>query len=399
MKPKGWGYLGMAALTLLCTGCWDSTEINELGIVTATGIELVQPHNPKSEVRVYTQVARPSELSSNPNGGGPTGEAKAFVLESGTGPTVSLAGTSVQRAMSRRFFLRDRRVIVIGESMARRGMSEGLDEALRNPDARLRSYLVIADGCRPGAIMHLAYPLARLPADAISDLEQRHGGVTINVVQFIKAMTGKGDPYASGIRIVHSQASTEKGGMFELADVAVFRGDRMVGWLRGDAAKGFALIQPQSQQLRLESLAVPVSVGHWFTSQLIVLNKTVQVNWGQQGPKVAIALEAQDDILENNSSLTLDHSRDLRIAEHLLESRMRQQVQAALDALQHQYQADCLGLGDAFFAKYPSHWRQVEGHWRQVYRQIPIEVTVRVHVVRSGLTGDSLRNQLSVKGE
>ncbi|MCY0876301.1 MAG: Ger(x)C family spore germination C-terminal domain-containing protein, partial [Firmicutes bacterium] len=164
-------------------------------------------------------------------------------------------------------------------------------------------------------------------------------------------------------------------------------------------AKGFALIQPQSQQLRLESLAVPVSVGHWFTSQLIVLNKTVQVNWGQHGPKVAIALEAQDDILENNSSLTLDHSRDLRIAEHLLESRMRQQVQAALDALQHQYQADCVGFGDAFFAAYPRQWRKVESHWRQVYAQMPITVTAKVHVVRSGLTGDSLRDQLAVKGE
>ncbi|MCY0875819.1 MAG: Ger(x)C family spore germination protein [Firmicutes bacterium] len=399
MKGKSWGYLGMAALTLVCTGCWDSTEINELGIVTASGIELVDPHNPHSKVRGYVQVARPSELSSDPNGGGKTGDEKSFVLESATGETAAGTLQKVQQSLSRRFFFRDRRVTVVGEHFARRGMTDLLDEALRNPDARLRSFLVVADGCRTGDIMRLPYPLARLPADAIADLEARHAGVTINVVQFIKAMTGKGDPYVSGIRIVHNQASTQKKGVFELADVAVFRRDRMVGWLRGDAAKGFALIQPQSHRLRLESLAVPLSPGRWLTSQLIILNKTVHLTWGRHGPQVSMAIEAQDDILENNSSLMLDRPRDLHLAEFLLGNTMRQQVLAALDALQHQYQADCVGFGDAFFAAYPRQWRKVEGHWRQVYAQMPITVTVKVHVVRSGLTGDSLRDQLTVKGE
>jgi len=93
----------------LLTGCWDSAEINQLGIATATGIELVDPRDPHGSVRAYVQVASPSQLTAGPTGGSAMGDKKAYVLEDGVGPTASASLTAVQRVMSRRFSSRPAR--------------------------------------------------------------------------------------------------------------------------------------------------------------------------------------------------------------------------------------------------------------------------------------------------
>ncbi|MCY0903176.1 MAG: Ger(x)C family spore germination protein [Firmicutes bacterium] len=389
MRLRRWGYLSLVATSLLCSGCWDSTEINQLGIVTATGIELVNPGDPHSESRAYAQVASPSQLVNGPNGGGgPTDSKRGFVLEEGVGLTAASSLASVQRLMSRRFFFRDRRVVIIGERFARRGIGDLLDAMVRNPDSRFRCFLLISDGCRPSDILRMSYPLTRLPADAMVELEESGQGVVINAVQFVRTMTRKSDPYAMGIRIVRTTSSTQKG-MFELADVAVFKHDRMVGWLRKDAAHGFFVMQPQSDRLKLQTLDVRISSGGWITTRLIVLKKYVRLHWTSSGPSANIHLEISDDVMENSSVLSLDEVTDVRRAEQAIENRLTTEMKATLDLLQHHYGADCLGLGDALFSRFPTQWRKIEPHWEQVYRQMPISVSVDAHLVRSGITGRS----------
>ncbi|KYP79320.1 Ger(x)C family spore germination protein [Ferroacidibacillus organovorans] len=392
------GFVGMVILSFFCTGCWDATEINELGIVVASGADLVKPSDPHSNIKAYVQVALPSQLAGGATGGpSPSGSQKTFVLEEGEGPTAASALTSIQQRMSRRFFLRDRRVIIVGEAYAKRGLSDLLDEMIRNPDARLRSYILVAHGVTPNKLLKLAYPLTRLPADAIVELEQSHQAITINVVQFVKVLTGKSDPYAMGIRMLNT-SSGKQGRIFELNDVAVFKKDKMVGWLRGEASRGFFWLQPQSMQLRRNSMAVPVPGGGWVTSQLVILNHVILPSWGKAGPRFSVNVEISDDILENMSRLKLDQSHDVKIAEHAIEQSILNQIVALLTTLKQTYHADIVGFGDLLFARYPKQWRTIESHWDQVYSRMPIQINVKVHIVRSGLIGDSVLNKSTSQG-
>lgn len=384
------GYASVIILSLFCTGCWDATEINELGIIVASGAELENPADPKSDVKAYVQVARPSQLAGGITGGSsPSGNQKSFVLEEGTGPTAASAITTIQHRMSRRFFLRDRRVIIVGEAYARRGLSDLLDEMIRNPDARLRSYILIAHGASPNKLLSLSYPLTRLPADAMVELEESHQAVTMNVVQFLKVLTGKGDPYAMGIHLLRSSVSNH-GENFGLDDVAVFKKDRLVGWLNDRESKGFYWIQPQSKQLRRNSMAVSVPGGGWLTSQLVILNNVTLPSWGKNGPRIMINLEVTDDILENMSRLKLDQPSDAKFAERAIEREILGEIVSLLTVLKQKYHADIIGFGDLLFARYPRQWRTIETHWDQVFSRMPIQVHVKVHIVRSGLIGDSI---------
>ncbi|WP_179122995.1 Ger(x)C family spore germination protein [Ferroacidibacillus organovorans] len=392
------GYASVVVLSLFCTGCWDAAEINELGIVVASGAELENPADPQSAVKAYVQVARPSQLAGGMSGGpSPSGNQKAFMLEEGTGPSAASALTTIQRRMSRRFFLRDRRVIVVGEAYAKRGLSDLLDEMIRNPDARLRSYILVAHNTSLSKLLSLSYPLTRLPADAMVELEESHQAVTINVVQFLKVLTGKSDPYAMGIRMLNT-SSGNQGKIFGLDDVAVFKKDKMVGWLRGEASRGFFWVQPQSMHMRMNSMSIPIPGGGWLTSQLVVLNNVILPSWGKSGPRFTINLEVTDDILENMSRLKLDQPRDSKIAERTIEREILKEIVLLLTELKKTYHADIVGLGDLLFARYPKQWRTIEARWDQVYSRMPIQINVKVHIVRSGLIGDSVLNKSTSQG-
>ncbi len=66
-------------------------------------------------------------------------QEKRFFTESGTGRDTHEAIQMMQTKMSREIFRGHRRVILIGEKMAKSGLAPVLDAYSRDPDIRLRA--------------------------------------------------------------------------------------------------------------------------------------------------------------------------------------------------------------------------------------------------------------------
>ena len=67
---------------ILLTGCWNRVEINDIAIVTAIGLDLIEG----DKIRLSLQVALPSKLG--PAVGGAS-SGKSTIVISETGTTVS----------------------------------------------------------------------------------------------------------------------------------------------------------------------------------------------------------------------------------------------------------------------------------------------------------------------
>ncbi len=391
MSFKRWKYGGMAGLALLCTGCmnWDAAEINQLGIVAASGIQMLRPDDPHSPLLGSMQITRPNQLVGGPEGGAGSGvgsESDTFIVMTGTGPTAAATVTAIQKQMPRRFFLRDRRVMIIGEDYARRGIGEMLDEMVRNPESRLRAYLLLAHRCTPLEILKIPSPLNRLPANAIADLEKSGQAASVNVVQFLKTMTGKGDPYLEGITVIRTPQK-KMPRAFILNGVAVFRHDRFAGWLNRTQARGFYWIQQAADKIKLFPTTVRLPGARGFvTAQMTRLESALVPHWEGRSPAMEIRLKVRYDVIENLSPLILDRAQDGHRLERIMASAIRKQVLATLDVLQHRYDADITGFGNRLFAAFPGKWRGIESHWREVYAAMPVSVHVRVRIAHGGMT-------------
>lgn len=67
-------------------------------------------------------------------------------MDSAVGKTIREANSMIQSRMSRELYYSHHRMIVIGEQLAKEGMSDVLDIVARFPENRLTAYLVMTKG-------------------------------------------------------------------------------------------------------------------------------------------------------------------------------------------------------------------------------------------------------------
>ncbi|GMA57688.1 spore germination protein KC [Alicyclobacillus sacchari] len=373
--------LSIAASSLLCTGCWDSTEIDRLSIVTMTGVDLAEDGQ---SVLGSVQIARASELGTT-GGGSPstsTGSAKAYLVESAEGPTEIEVISKIRASLPRKLFMGHRRVIVIGEEYARRGVGQLMDEVVRNPQSRLRTYVVVAFHEQAQKMLQVPSDLNRLPSDAIVEMEQSGSVLAVDARRFAKQLTSHSDPYTMGIRIFTNEMSEASPEALTLENIAVFRRDKLVDWLQGPAAKGFLWV---SKDLREDSETVilpddtgkvSVRLGSVRTSHHVV------VIHGQ--PELYINLHTIFDINQNASRLNLLRPSNMSMVRQALQAKIQSEITAAMQQLQRD-QSDPLGVGNELFKYYPALWRRLEPRWRDMYANMPVHYNIDVNVRNAGL--------------
>lgn len=110
---------------LLLSGCWERKEVNDIAIVTATGVDLLDDESIR--VTVLLAVPRLIGTTSAQGGGESKLESSAGWIVSEQGKTVMDAFTGLQDKLPRKLFLSHNRTIVVGEKLARNGIFPLLD--------------------------------------------------------------------------------------------------------------------------------------------------------------------------------------------------------------------------------------------------------------------------------
>lgn len=426
MKKDACCALVLAITMFLCTGCWDSTEIDRLAIVTASGVDLVeQPDDAEGQdtsqgesgdqgqdatsqgqsggqahpvIRGVVQIARASDLGAT-GGGSPTvstGSTDAFVLEEGEGSTLLATLERIRKRLSRKLFMGQRRVVVVGENYARHGVAELMDEVVRNPQSRLRTYIVIAYHDDAKSILELPYALNRLPSDAIVDLEHQGSAVEVDAKQFIQRLEGLGDPFAMGIVKIPSlhKVSNKSGDTFELKNIALFRGDKLVGWLEGDTVDGFNWIYG-----RVQSSDVTVRVkgpsGGLISARMVQMHTSRHARIKNGQPYIEIQTSAQFDVGDNASGLNLADPRNLQTLKVGIQQSIVARMEATVDAVKAMH-TDPFGFSDLLDKRYPGVWRRLQPTWPTVYAKMPVKFGVDVDIRNGGLIGPVLKKSSNV---
>ena len=381
----------VVCLTFMISGCYDAAEVNQLAIITASSVDLNtqdgKPNaDPSKKYLKSLQIAIPNQLQSGQSGssGGSSGSASAtFIVVSGVNASPTSAMISAQEKLSRRFFLADRRVIILGEDYAKTGISTILDELVRNPQARLHVYILIAKGTTGKKIIEKVYPLNRLPSDAIFELEESHSFVAVDAVRFIRLMTEGSDAYAMGIRLLqHAKSSSIP---FLLDHIAVFHRDRMVGWLSPKESKGFLLLYDHAHEIQFFSLNVQVPPSRQtVTFRVTQLFSSVQPVLQHGKLQLMIKLFLKLYIIENGTAFNFDHPDAILRLQNCLTKRVTQDIQVTLFALQKRLNVDCLQIGRRVHAFYPTLWHTLSPKWRQVFATLPYKINLNFQIINSG---------------
>lgn len=391
----------LAGLTVL-PGCWSKKELNELAVVMALGIDL-----DREGYAVSAQVMNSSEVGSQQRSS--MGSSPAITYKA-VGKTIPDALQRMLEVTPRNLYLSHVRVLVFGEAMARKGVSDALDFISRNRQLRTDFYLLVAKGMKAEDILQVVTPFEHIPANSlyssilVSNKKSAAMG-KITLQQFITELDRSGsNPILSGVEI---QGPRQTGNdldnvrrikpdtILKHAGLAVFVKDRLVGWLGESSSKSANYVL---NQVEMTSGNVPCSEGGVVGVEITNAKSTFDVKLAQdERPEFLVRLKLEANINAAQCNLDLSKPSSIEDIEKKLASKLSTNVERNIQDIQRKYGADIFGLGEALHRKFPKVWNKYRGHWEDSFRTMKVQVHSEVKIRRIGSIIQPERREMELR--
>lgn len=373
--------LACTALSLcfgLLTGCWDRREMDELAFVMATGLDLSED----GELETSLQIAVPTGIP----GSSQTERKKPFMVVSEKGKDGIDSLSKEQQRLSRNINLGHRRVIIIGESLGRKGLNQVMDTLLRSPDSRYNSYVATAYGTTAKEVITTPYFLERIPAVGIYNILEGKNTFSVKTDEFLDALATYGkNPVTPGIRLTMDDTGNP---IFVLDQLAVYRENKLVGFLSGEQQKAFRLFRENIHGMTWSLQFEPPKPEYKGTVNMSVLNvrTSVRTRMAEEKPAIDVRIKVTGRISANDTEQDLSRSETLARLEQRYEEELQKTVAGVVSVSQQEYKSDIFGFGRKVHIDHPYAWKKIKERWDELYPAVPVEVKIEVKIERIGRT-------------
>lgn len=369
----------------LFTGCWDRTEVNDIGIVMASSFDLEDD----GKYRASLQFALPGNMGGGGgSGGGSGGGDKKFYVDSEVGRTVREANFNLQKRLPRRLFFAHRRVVVIGEKIARQGIRPLFDVLSRVPENRLSADISIAKG-RGADVLNAESMFERYSGESMREILESENILNVSLKDVAQQLAEEGvDPFIALFELRKQQEGKQGASQAEVVGYCQFKDDKLVDVLKGAAAEGLPWLKQQFQPyvttVRDErNVLYTVNIYRGTSRVKPILKPGGQVHYD-------IKIELATGLLEVAPPEDMSKIENLHGVEHEVEKHVKQAVELCFKQIQAK-RADSAGLGLILARKYPKIWlEQYKDRWYDVMDKATFNVTVTAHAERLGLTSENI---------
>lgn len=393
-------------LTLLLTGCWDRTELEDQMYITAMGLDRSEP----GQILITAQVATVQQLSAGTLEAPvqPARPVLAVRLLSAKSRTVTQGLHMMNAGLTRRLDMRHMRLVVAGEGLSREGLEPLIRELSRNPYARGSTLFTQARG-PAHQILRRLNPVgevnpARMAEGFYMQSKQLHMGPPQLLHHFVSRLAAGGnDPFLSVMAIndeveagllrperpletsaLPGELARGGGNPVELTGTAIFSGDRLAGFLdidetqmllalRGEMGKAYITfpspdVEGESVSIRFQQENLPQSRAGW--------------RGGRPSIKVRILFEGE--------LLAIPGDIDYAQPEHRtrLERAAADHAKAVIQRLVgklREWEADPVGFGLLYRGRFNSwpEWERFD--WSSRVKDLEVEVETEMRIRRYGL--------------
>lgn len=370
-RVKFAGVVGLLLLLSLVAGCWNRREIEDLNFVLAVGLDKSATEN---KVQVTVQMPLIKKAKQEQEGGG----GEAFWVGSVSGESVFEAVRDFTK-YTPKLYWGDLTVLVLGEGLSREGISRVIDFFVRNQELRPTPLVMVATGDAKD-IIEAQTKLERIPVDLLEKLMKARAASSkapqVRLGDFFGALISKGtqQPYAPRIM------KTEEG--LKIAGMAVFKNDRLLGWLGEKETRGFLWVKGE---VNSTVIVVPCPEFRDVPVSFEVLKARSKIRPVASNGKVSIAIEIEvkGNIVEIGDKCELKNPEQIEKVLKRLSEEVEKEASMAITRAQQEYESDIFGFGKYIKRNYPEIWRHI--NWEEEFPFTEVAVKAKVDYLRKGL--------------
>lgn len=399
-----------AVLACMATvGCWNRTELDELGITVANGFDLSG-----DDWEMTYQVIVPSASGASQGGGSAGGGSQPSVYVFTTkGKTIREAADRGYTENPRRLYFGHTDIIVIGKEVAERGIEQVLDLYFRNIDARETVLVAVTDG-KASEIMRKMVPPEKIPGTALAEILRKQNSSSsyfpvVNVFQMAQKLVSdaqtvgvpeiivtKGN--AKALESLDVNKTTSPPVKMKVERLGVLHQNRLVGYLNRDESYGISWL---TNQIKGSTISFSCSGAAAKTKNGTVRitsakTKVTPVRAGEQHYNMRVETEASGDLLmEFMCEEDLSKPQSIKGIEKAVAEEIRNKIEMGWEA-SRKLRVDLPGFADKIHRKDPKTWKKLKNDWSEELTRIELDIRVKVKLQRPGLTKksfDTLLNQ------
>ncbi|WP_399632970.1 Ger(x)C family spore germination protein [Sporosarcina sp. SG10008] len=383
-------------LSLTLTGCWDRRELNEIAITLALGIDKVD-----EEFQLTAQVVVPSEVSMKQSSGRST-----VTLFQATGETIFEAFRKMTIDSPRKIYPGHLRMLVIGEELAKAGVGESLDLLSRDWELRSDFYVVVAKDKTAAEILNVTTPIESIPANkmfnTLKTSEENWAvtkGVTLDELLGDLITDGK-DAVLTGIQVFGNQEvgsskqnveSITPAAQIQYDYLAVFRKDKLVGWLNESESKGYNYI---IDSVKSTVASIPCPEKGKVSIEVIHSKSEMKGKINKGKPEVNVTIEVEGDVGAVECHIDLTETKSIDALEKSYEKELKEIIHQTIETVQKQYKTDIFGFGQAIHRSNPKKWAKIKDQWDEKFTELTVNVEVDMKIRHTGTVRNSFLQKL-----
>ncbi|KKI88459.1 spore gernimation protein GerC [Bacillus sp. SA1-12] len=383
-------------ILLLCllSGCWNRKELNDLAIVVGMGVDISN-----DQYVVTTQVVNPGQVAAKQAGG----QKAPVILYQQKGDTLFEAIRRTTTVSPRKLYFPHLRILVIGEELAKKGLKDTLDWLSRDHDVRTDFYIVVAKDSKAENVLKVMTALENIPANKLfSSLEASEKAwapsMTVTLDELIPELASEGkQSHLTGLKIIgnphegetiENVQEIEPAVQLQYSNIAVFKEDKLIGWLNEGESKGLNYILGNVKST-IGEMACPEGKGK-IGVEVLRTKSDLKAKIENGSPKGTINIQIEGNIGDVQcKKLDLSKTKTIYQIEKKAENEVNKLLRTTLSTVQDDFEVDIFGFGEAIQRSNPDFWDKNKKDWDKKFTDMPIDLKITVKIRRVGTIGNS----------
>ena len=368
----------VVALGLMVGGCWGITPTDERGLVSVVAVDRA-PQGYQVTLGIVNPLSLPKPGSSGSGGS----SSPPLLVRSITAPSVADALYAAQEHSQLRLDFAHVDSVLVSEEVARAGLYPTLDLFDTSLENTPSAWLIVTRGEPAGNEIRMGQAVLPQLGQATNLLVERarlYSALQAERVQtFLSLAQVPGQsPVTIGMRVDQTNGGGAEASL-RVDGLAVFRGDRLVGWLSDEAALGWAMLAGRNGRLALPSVA-----GARFAVEVRAVRRHADV---RPGPAIAVqtSVDGQLTAVQGVATDFLAQPKQTDDVETAAAAQIVRVEQLALTTCQR-FGADPFGYGELVRVRDPRDWPREEASWpTEGFRRSVMSLSARVRLRGYGL--------------
>ncbi|SHE34088.1 spore germination protein KC [Caldanaerobius fijiensis DSM 17918] len=370
-------------LVLFTSGCAAKQEIEKLAIVVASGFD----YSADGKYVVTVQILKTQKQPSAGMGGKESSQQPPVdvIVFSSKGDSIFDAINNLYTQLGKKLLFAHDKFILIGEDLAKSGVSILIDSALRGRDTRPNIPIFVAKG-KASDIVKAVTPEESIPANAIENIMTRQLYIgfspLVSKVDFDNALASKFSSPIAGVMELQKNIMTINGEIFRIEGTAVFKKDKLIGYMNKTETRGMQWIKGK---VKAGDIIIPSPDKGKITLEIIRSSSNVRPIIKNNRLIMQINVNEEGNIREMTGKLDpMKNPKIIDQLEKLQDEAIKREIEIALNTAQKKYKADIFEFGNKIHKSYPKIWEKIEKKWDVIFPYLDVEIKVNSHLRRIG---------------